>query len=105
MSPQSSVSGTTVNVRRYSLRRRDSGSRARIRFKMLANSISRESFRRSSLGLARKAYVLPSLPTSVTFFGFWSDTRISTRSTNRRTVGAAFGKAAWPALRVSGGRE
>ena len=56
------------------------GSRANKRLSMVVNSIIRRSFRRSSLGLHRKAYFCPSDPTIVSFFGFCSDASTVTSS-------------------------
>ena len=52
--------GAHLRMRR--LRRREAGSLAKRPFKMDATSIMRLSLRRSSLGLAKKRYTLPSLP-------------------------------------------
>ncbi len=54
-----------AHLRTYRLRRRDAGSLAKRRFRTPANSIMRLSFRRSSLGFARKVYSSPLLPMRV----------------------------------------
>ena len=55
------------HLRMYRLRRRAAGSLRKRRFRMPTTSIMRLSLRRSSLGLARNACVLPSLPISSTY--------------------------------------
>ena len=55
------------HLRMYRLRRLAAGSLRKRRFRMPTTSIMRLSLRRSSLGLARKAWVLPSLPSSSTW--------------------------------------
>ena len=73
-----------ARLRRYRLRRREAGSRAKSRFMTPATSIMRWSFRRSSLGLARKVYSRPSLPSSVICAGASSQAAMMTSISLRR---------------------
>ena len=116
MRPQSSVSGITANVRRYSRRFRDAGSRRSNRFNIVVNSIMRKSLRKSSLGLHKKRLRMPSEPITVSFFGFCSDDKTATSSSidaiaatsdgnadHSDTVGTRFGCAAF--RNVAGGSD
>mmetsp|Transcript_4253 Transcript_4253/g.18055 ORF Transcript_4253/g.18055 Transcript_4253/m.18055 type:complete len:572 (-) Transcript_4253:52-1767(-) len=91
--PQSSVSGTTANVRRYSRRLRDAASRDSKRLSIVVNSIMRRSFRKSSLGLHRKDCATPSDPITVSFFGFCSELKTGTSSSTAAIVATSSGNA------------
>ena len=93
MRPQSSVSGTTANVRRYSRRFRDAGSRLNNRFSIVVNSIIRKSLRRSSLGLHRNDCEVPSEPSTVSFLGFCNELSTGTSSSNSAIVTTSSGNA------------
>lgn len=51
---------------------------------MELRSMTRASFLKSSCGLQRKGYALPSLPMKTSFFGLWSDGMTSTRSSTSK---------------------
>ena len=91
--PQSSVSGTTANVRRYSRRFRDAASRDSSRFSIVVNSIIRRSLRRSSLGLHRNDRLSPSDPSTVSFLGFCRELNTGTSSSTAAIVATSSGNA------------